>query len=96
MSTLGHISKMWKEFQSLPFPEKLVGKDINNICVTLLDSETAGIVSGFDGKLSQNRKEILASCLEDLDKIIPELDGEEKDYFQFLKDICVEVMKESK
>lgn len=87
---------MWKEFERMPFPEKLAGADVNDICVTSLDSATAGIISGFDGSLSQSRKEILSSCLEELDKILPELDGEERDYFQFLKEISIKVMKESK
>ncbi len=84
---------MWKEFEALPFPENLAGKDVNNICVTSLDSAAAGILSGFDGLLSQSRREILASCLEELDKILPELDEDEKAYFQLLKNIGVEVMK---
>ncbi|MCP4678716.1 MAG: hypothetical protein GY854_25045 [Deltaproteobacteria bacterium] len=96
MKTIDQISQEWKAFEKIPFPEKLAGCDVNDVCVTSLDSFAAGIISGFDGGLSHERRQILSSCLEDLDKILPDLEREAKIYFQLLKDIGVAVMKYSK
>jgi hypothetical protein len=89
---------MWDEYQSMAFPDDYAGKDINDICVTSLDTFAAGCISAYvgDGRLDKKRIEVLRSCLDDLDTIIPALDERPKVYFSALKEICVEIVKDTK
>jgi hypothetical protein len=95
MINLKNIEKLWSSYQKMPFPDKLIGNDINNICVTTLDTFAAGCVSTYllNGSLDRNRIKILKSCLEDLDSISPHLFGYPKEYFHMLKEICVGIVK---
>ena len=90
-----HLNLLFDKLRKTAFPEDLVGKDINDICMTTLDDSIAGLISGFDGKLSGQRREILSSCINDLDQVLPQLSGNSHDYFQLLKNIAVEIMTRS-
>jgi hypothetical protein len=95
---LKRIRKLWDEYQKQPFPEGYAGKDVNDICVTSLDSFAAGCISAYvgNGKLDKKRINILKSCLDELDSILPELNEYPKEYFLNLKEICVGIVKSLK
>ena len=95
MENLKQIRILWKEYQKKPFPEGYAGKDINDICVTSLDTFAAGCIATYigDGTLDSGRIKILKSCLDDLDLILPELSEYPKEYFLALKQICVGIIK---
>lgn len=82
----------------MSFPEGFAGKDVNDICVTTLDTFAAGCIDTYvgDGRLDAKRIKVLNSCLEDLDLILPELYEYPKDYFLTLREICVEVVKNTR
>ncbi len=98
MNELKRIRNLWNKYNKMPFPENYIGKDVNDICVTSLDTFAAGCISAYtsDGNLDKKRIEILKKCLTDLDKVIPELSGYSRSYFTYLKEICVGIVKDTK
>jgi hypothetical protein len=98
MSNLKQTRTLWNEFKKMPFPDGYAGKDVNGICVTSLDTFAAGCISAYtsNGNLDRNRIQVLKSCLDDLDLILPELSEHPKKYFLSLKQICVEIIKNTK
>lgn len=95
---LKRIRKLWDEYQKIPFPEGYAGKDINDICVTSLDTFAAGCIATYvgDGRLDTKRINIFKKCLDELDSILPELNEYPKEYFLGLKEICVGIVKNTK
>lgn len=98
MLNLKEIRILWKEYKEMPFPEEYAGKDLNDICVTSLDTFAAGCIDAYtrNGNIDRNRFNILKSCLDDLCLILPELNEYPKEYFLALKNICIEVIRNSK
>jgi hypothetical protein len=97
MKNIEQIRKMWNDYQNMTFPENYAGKDINDICITTLDTFAAGCINSYveNGNLDINRIKILKSCLDDLDLIIPKLNDYPKEYFLALKDMCVVIVKKN-
>ncbi len=81
----------------MSFPDVLE-KDLNDICIVSLDTIAAGCIHAYaqNGNLDRNRFQVLNSCLNDLDSVLPELDDYSKEYFLVLKEICVGIIKDTK
>ena len=96
MQRKSNIEYLWDEFCEKPFPQNLAGKEFHGICVTTIDSFAAGCVSVFvdRGNLDPERRRVLENCLEDLDKVMPELQGPGEEYFQKLHELCSSVIEE--
>src|SRR5437016_12517320 len=90
------IESLWREHLSAPFPKGAAGLEVAGICVTLLDSFTAGCIQTFlesDGALDRERVGILDSCRRDLTAVVPQLKGYAKEYFARLEILADMVLK---
>ena len=81
-----------------PFSTTHAGTDIEGVCVVLLDTLAAGCIDTYvgDGSLGRERYEVLVSCLNDLDRTMPAMPEELREYFEILKAMCVAVVRDTK
>jgi hypothetical protein len=59
--------------------------------MVLLDAQTAGCVSTWlnnRGHLDPWRQTVIAACLDQLDAVLPRLDGPEADYYRRLRHVA--------
>jgi hypothetical protein len=78
---------LWKENCSEPVPSRLVGKRIQGVEVTSLDTYVAGCIQTFidrKGKLDLWRTAILGRCYRDVSVVAFALKGREKAYYKRL------------
>jgi len=84
------VRQLWNEHLNAPFPRRLGGVEIAGVEMVLLDADIAGCVqtwlSNRGGRLDEQRKEILRSCLNEADRVLPLLqDGGEREYYERLR-----------
>ncbi|MGW2659154.1 hypothetical protein ACWC1D_36735 [Streptomyces sp. NPDC001478] len=68
--------RLWREHRRAPFPASLRRAEFGDTDMVLLDAETAGCVLTWlnnGGVLDPKRTRILESCIEDLDRVIPQI-----------------------
>ena len=90
------ITKKYEEFIELPFPQNLKGEEISGIDLILLDNDFAALTDkfiSFKGHLKIKDIEILKRCLIDLETVIKELSGLDKQYFETSLNITIQVLK---
>jgi hypothetical protein len=95
MKDVNEIKAMWNEWKSLPFPANYSGKDVEGICITSLDSYAAGCIDTFisrKGSLDAWRISVLEKCRDDLEIVLPKLDGEARTYFERLLKLSKKVL----
>jgi hypothetical protein len=69
------------------FPEDIAGEEIEGEDLVSLDSFTAGCISAFiecSGRLNQERIACLTGCHDSLNKVMPHLEGNAKQYYSRL------------
>lgn len=79
------IRDLWEEFARTPFPAE--GEfEFGDIDLHLVDTFAAGCISTFVGarRLDQDRRNILRTCRDDLEQVLPQLSGDAKTYFEAL------------
>ena len=64
------LKKKWDAFKARPFPDELAGEDIQDVCITSLDTYVAGCIDSYiTGKtLGYEKTIILQKCLQDIKK----------------------------
>lgn len=92
------IRAKYIEFKKIPFPKGLTGMEIKKIDLVLLDSDTAGLIDKFisHGKLNQNDKKNLNICFKELLIVVEKLKGNEREYFNILKDMVNLIIENNK
>lgn len=71
-----NAARLWHEHLQAPFPASLRGAEFGGTDMVLLDADTAGCVLTWlnnGGALDPKRTRILQSCIEDLDRVIPQI-----------------------
>jgi hypothetical protein len=80
--------RLWDEHRRAPFPSRLRGEEIEGIDMVMLDADIAGCVDawlGSRGRLDEQRRRWLQSCLDDLGRVLAALDDpEERAYYERL------------
>jgi hypothetical protein len=82
---------LWKQHCSEPAPSRLVGREIQGIEVTSLETFTAGCIQTFmdrKGKLDLWRTAILGRCYREISVIALALKGREKAYYKRLETLA--------
>jgi hypothetical protein len=82
------VETLWRDHCAVPFPKGLAGEEIAGICLVSLDTFAAGCIQtflGYAGKLDDERLAVLDSCSRELAVVVPQLNGEGKDYFSRLE-----------
>lgn len=85
-----------KEIYDLKFPDELYGAVIDGIDVTILSLDTLRLIQAFakqEGNLSEIQWRILRQCHEELQMIIPQLEGPAQEYFSRLHGGVMNVFK---
>ena len=80
------LNQLWRQHAAAPFPTVARGLEVAGHDLVSLDSATAGCVSTFldSGTLDKWRLSILGLCYHNLALVVPELEGEERVYFDRL------------
>ena len=81
-----------------PFPSKR-WKEVLGVDLVLIDSDTIGLTTRFlhsKGHLTTEEIKMLESCFEDLSKIVPQLEQNERQYFASLKQLANEMLEMNK
>ncbi|MEV3872450.1 hypothetical protein [Streptomyces sp. NPDC049906] len=91
-----NASRLWREHCRAPFPAGLRGTVLGGTDLVLLDADVAGCVStwlGDRGTLDPGRTRILRRCVEELDRVLPELTGSaEIRYYERLRRLALLVL----
>ena len=93
------LAEFWKEHSEAKFPPGYGGKDINGVCVTSLDSHAAGCISSYlhvgEKCIELERYQSLKRCKEELEKVLPCVDGYAFGYFNRLYQMCSLIVAEA-
>ena len=83
---------IWEKYCEAPWPG---GTGPHEGELMTLDSVITGCVRDFlaDTKLHSHRIEILKNCVSELDTLLPELEGEGRDYFNRLQEMGEMLLK---
>lgn len=90
------IEESWNEFLEKPFPEDCVGLEVEGVELISLDTFSAGCIDTFianRGSLDAQRILTLKDCLPELDKVVKHLKGDAKNYFEHLRLMSEEVLR---
>ncbi len=94
------LAELWEEHLQAKFPKGYGGVDVNDICVTSIDSSVSGCISTYakrnDGCIDIERFQVLQKCKVELESVLKFLDGESYEYFSRLYFICREILKDAK
>jgi len=93
---LNNIQKIWRDFAMRPFPEDCSGLEVQGIELALLNTFAAGCIDTFvsnNGCLDRERISVLKQCAEDIEVVVPMLQGEAMDYFEELQLLSQEVLR---
>ncbi|MGI8467266.1 MAG: hypothetical protein ACR2N3_02330 [Pyrinomonadaceae bacterium] len=93
------LKKSWNEFLKKPFPDNCVGKTMEGVELTSLDTFSAGCINSFidnKGNLNQQQIQTLNDCVRKLHKVVDLLAEAEKDYFEHLLYLSKQVSHEIK
>jgi hypothetical protein len=94
--SFSRIEALWLEHVQVPFPEGLAGEEVAGICVTSLDTFTAGCIDTFvssRGKLDLWRTAVLGLCYRNLAVVVSGLKGERRTYFARLEELAQLVLE---
>ena len=80
------LNKLWVQHEVAPFPAVGYGLEVAGHDVVTLDSTTAGCISTFleSCTLDQGRRSILGLCYRDLALVVPQIEGDAREYFERL------------
>jgi hypothetical protein len=92
-----NLNESWVEFERLPFPDVCAGEAVEETCLVSLDSAAAGCISTFvgGGQLDTGRVEVLKHCATELERVLPKLAGECREYFVRLAHLVTVVLQET-
>ena len=83
---------LWDEHKQAEFPARLRGEDVAGVDMVMLDADVAGCVDTLmrsQGQLDSRRKDVLAKCLADLNRVLPLLDDDgERRYSERLQELA--------
>ncbi|WP_221328194.1 hypothetical protein [Actinoplanes sp. L3-i22] len=89
------VSRLWGEHLKQPFPSRLRSVEVAGVEMVMLDANVAGCVSTWlnnGGDLDGWRRDALATCERQLERVVPELADREAAYYQRLLDMTVLVL----
>lgn len=84
------IIRLYDQHLTTPFPDRRSGETILGVDLVLVDSDTAGLADKYihsRGNLGADDIRILNRCYSDLETVVKELSGEDRQYFARLQNI---------
>ncbi len=92
------VASLWEAHRNAAFPGRLRSVDIAGVEMVMLDADVAGCVSAWlndGGNIDDRWWDVLAVRERHLERVVPELSGDEAAYFQRLLDMTVLVLDSS-
>ena len=92
------IEKMWEEQSDAAFPAACAGVEVSGVDLIRLDAKTAGCIGWFvrrSGPLPEEKRSLLQQCIEALERVLPDLSGPGKEYFERLWRLASLVRRQS-
>ncbi|MGW7287930.1 hypothetical protein ACWGH4_20855 [Streptomyces sp. NPDC054847] len=94
-----NAAQLWQEHLDADFPATLRGVEFEDVDMVMLDADTAGCTYTWisnGGALDPERRRILQSCIEKLDRVIPQIsDPSDRQYYQRLHRLALLVSRAS-
>lgn len=93
-----NLHARWRQFAARPFPPGVAGTEIDGIDLAQVDTFAAGCISTYLHAVSLDSpsREILAECARDLDRALPALTGEVREYFEELAALTAAVLEKTR
>lgn len=91
------LLRLWVEVRASAFPESCLGRELDGIDLMSLQTYATGCVSLYVGNacsLDAKRAKMLKTTLEQLNQVVPQLDGEARVYFDKLRQLTAQVVVE--
>ncbi|GAA1891259.1 hypothetical protein [Asanoa iriomotensis] len=79
LDRVDEVRHLYARYRAMPYPREMRPADVAGVSMILLDANVAGCVHTWlanGGALDTKRWQILASCLDDLDRVLPLLTQE--------------------
>lgn len=96
---MNELLELWFDFYERRYPKGYGGVEINQVWLTLLDSDAAGCISTYikneENQLDLERILVLQQCKGDCELIFKELNDEALDYFALIHRMCELVLSEA-
>jgi hypothetical protein len=89
------IIDLWQEHLATPFPEGLLGEDMNGVDLVPLDADIAGCVTTFveRGKLDLYQTAVLGLSCQSASHVVPLLNEEGATYYRRLERLAELILK---
>ena len=89
------IQGLWNQFAPIPFPRELADVQIKGISLHGMDIHTRKSVAlAAEGRPTILTKTLLRNTARELEKVVHELNGKNKEYIEQLRDLAVSVAEE--
>jgi hypothetical protein len=95
-----NISELWIAHSQFRFPKGYEGRDVNGICVALVDTYASGCISSYmchdEKSIDIERYQILQKCMKEIELFLPYLKDDAFEYFARLHEMCSLIIDEAK
>ena len=91
------VEDLWRRHRVAKFPAGLSGRDVGGVDFVMLDADVAGCVSTFlDRKhvLDHWRTAVLGLSLGNIERLLPQFEPAQREYFERLADLARLVLRE--
>ena len=87
---MDRLLQLWREHEATRFPRGRGGDEVARVDLALLDADIAGCVDSYlrRQELDAQRARILATCLNDANRILGHLRPDEVGYFARLREMA--------
>jgi len=91
------VEELWQQHRIAQFPVELGGHDVDGVDYVMLDADIAGCVSTFLERkhaLDQWRTALLGLALGNVERLLPQLESSQREYFARLAQLARIVLHE--
>ena len=91
------VDNLWQQHLAAGFPSGLAGRDVGGIDFVMLDADVAGCVSTFLHRkhvLDSARIALLGLALGNIERLLPQFEPAQREYFERLADLARLVLRE--
>ncbi len=84
-----------RELYELPFPDDMYGAAIDGVDITVLSLDSLRIIEAYarEGQLAEIQWKVLRQCRQELELVVPKMDGYAQTYFSRIRDHVTDILK---
>jgi hypothetical protein len=81
------LDALWARHLAQPFPADCRGREVVGIDLVQLDADVSECVQTYlaTRALAPEKREMLVRCIAELERVVPALEGEAREYFRLLE-----------